>query len=61
MKWEGKMRERNIGEDERACDLPGKVYKQCTIQDFQEPISSTNDREMRVGREKKGLEGKGIE
>ena len=48
------MRERNIGEDERACDLPGKVCRQCTIQDSLEPVSSANDREMRVGREKKG-------
>ena len=55
------MREGNIEEDERVCDLPGKVYRQCTIQDSREPISSANDREMRVGRERKGLEGKGIE
>ena len=55
------MREGNIEEDERACDLPGKVYKQCTIQDSQEPISSTHDREMRVGRKREGLEGKGRE
>ena len=54
MRWEGKMRKGNIGEDERACDLPGKVYRQCTIQDSLEPISSANDREMRVGRERKG-------
>ena len=44
MRWEGKMREGNIGEDERACDLPGKAYRQCTIQDSLEPISSTNKR-----------------
>ena len=60
MRWEGKMREGKIGED-KGCDLPGKVCRQCTIQGSQEPISSANDREMRVGRERKGLEGKGIE
>ena len=50
-----------MGEDERACDLPGKACRQCTIQGSREPISSANDREMRVGREREGLEGKGIE